>query len=108
VGDKQHAALLPTRGILLAISMGGLRAQQSAKSSCPVWETAKIVDSHTAKTYVTTSVNESIRDTQLMLVSNEFAYVINDARGGVPTGGVVRRLAAGIAARHRGCRFYRK
>jgi len=43
-----------------------------------------------------------------MLVSNEFPYVINDARGGVPTGGVVRRLAAGIAARHRGWRFHRK
>jgi hypothetical protein len=97
------------------------------------WKTGKVLDSATAKTYVpagaTTTTNAStsgsgwnatttatsqtriqqmeIRDTQLLIVSDEFAYVVEDTRkkggGGGPI--VPGAIAGALANRHHGCRF---
>ena len=84
------------------------------------WKTGKVLDSATAKTYVpagattnttatgssqTTIQSMSVRNTQLLIVSDEFAYLVNDTRtqGGFSTfhGAVI----SAISNRHHGCRF---
>jgi hypothetical protein len=95
--------------LLFPILVIGLRAQ-------PVWKTARIVDSKTAQTYVDGAVGRhvpltgTIRENEVAIVSDEFAYIINDTRKpytGSPRPGaaLATGIAHGISARHHGCRF---
>ncbi len=47
----------------------------------------------------------AIRDTQLLIVNEEFAYVVSDTR--TQTGGPIARAAIvnAVSNRHHGCRF---
>lgn len=99
-------------------------------SSAPknaAWKTGKILDSATAKTYVqsgatttttvtaagnsadatsrTTIQNMAIRDTQLMIVSDEFAYVVEDTRTQGGFTNVHSAVIHAVSGRHHGCRF---
>jgi hypothetical protein len=75
------------------------------------WLTAKVLDSVMAKTYVPSGHREgltkiptmAIRDSQLMLVGWEFAYVVEDTRAGASSLGGLARQA--LMNRHHGCRF---
>ena len=103
--------------------IGGLRAQESTQPSPAtdkhghVWKTAKVLDASAAKSYVEAgdrtgaTATLTIRDTQLLLVSDEFAYVVNDTRtsnklplhqGAIGDAGAI---AHAIGGRHHGCRF---
>jgi hypothetical protein len=104
-------------------------AQKSKKE--PEWKTGKVLDSRVAKSSVATgatttttgtanadttgqtTINSTssthfdfttIRDNQLVIVGDEFAYVIEDTRvtGG---GGLVGLAERSIANRKHGCRF---
>jgi hypothetical protein len=97
---------------MLLILVSGLRAQQDAHGH--TWKTAKVLDASTAKTYseatdrTGASTTVSLRDTELLLMSDEFAYVVDDSRqsGRIPLHqgaiGDIRTLATG---HHHGCRF---
>src|SRR5215471_13563550 len=80
-------------------------------------KTAKVLDASAAKSYVEAggrtggTATVTIRDTQLLLVSDEFAYVVNDTRtsnklplhqGAIGDAGAI---AHAIGGRHHGCRF---
>jgi hypothetical protein len=74
------------------------------------WKTGKVLDSATAKTYVPAGDQSTvpaaifqsmtIRDTQLVIVSDEFAYVIEDTRtqGGFST--VHGAIIHAVSGRH--------
>jgi hypothetical protein len=72
------------------------------------WETGKVLDSEAVKTRVgiepTAEAIPTIRDTQLMILGNDFAYVIEDSRvtGKTSLIGITERA---ISNRHHGCRF---
>jgi hypothetical protein len=116
--------------LVLAVSLPLL----AAKKPEPQWKTGKVLDSHLAKSSVpvgsTTSTSgiatvtgsensatvsgqstgstrvdfASIRDDQLLVLSDEFAYVVEDTRvsGGH---GLVAITSHAIANRKHGCRF---
>ena len=79
------------------------------------WKTGKVLDSATAKTYVSAGDQSTvpaaifqsmtIRDTQLVIAGDEFAYVIEDTRtqGGFST--VHGAIIHAVVSRHHGCRF---
>jgi hypothetical protein len=91
------------------------------------WKTGRVLDSATAKTYVasgattnstattqgnttdgtshTTIQTMAIRDTQLLVVSDEFAYIINDTRTQGGFSSVSGAIGHAISGRHHGCRF---
>ena len=83
----------------------------------PDWKTGKVLDAAAAKSYVEAgdrtgaTATLTIRDTQLLLVSDEFAYVVNDTRTSnrLPLHqGVIGDSAAivhAVSGRHHGCRF---
>jgi hypothetical protein len=103
--------------------LGFAAASADAKKEID-WMTARVLDSHTAKTYVessastnttaassTTSVSQTkintmaIQETQLLIAGSEYAYLISDPVTkpvGLPTHGIVTRA---IANRGHGCRF---
>ena len=78
------------------------------KKTPPVWKSAKVLDTQAVKTRFgaadTGAAIPTIRDTQLMLLSDEFAYVVEDTRvsGKTSLVGVTERA---ISNRHHGCRF---
>jgi hypothetical protein len=91
------------------------------------WKTGKVLDSATAKTYVqtgattnttvtpsgnsadatsrTTIQNMAIRDTQLAIVSDDFAYVVEDTRTQSGFSTVHGAIIHAVSGRHHGCRF---
>ena len=93
----------------------------------PDWKTGKVLNSATAKTYVpagattnttvtatgntadatsrTTIQTMAIRDTQLVIVSDEFAYVIEDTRTQGGFTNVHSAVINAVSGRHHGCRF---
>lgn len=91
--------------IILAISACSALC---AKKAPPNWKTAKVLDSQTVKTRagidVTTESLPTIRDNDLMLLSDDFAYVIEDTRvsGRTSLVGLTERA---ISNRHHGCHF---
>jgi len=79
-----------------------------AKKQPPDWKTGNVLDSQAVKTRgviaATSGLTPTIRDTQLMIVGTDFAYVIEDSRasGATSLGGLVVRQ---ISNKHHGCRF---
>lgn len=79
-----------------------------AKKAPPNWKAAKVLDSQTVKTRagidVTTEALPTIRDNDLMLLSDEFAFVIEDTRvsGRTSLVGLTERA---VSNRHHGCHF---
>lgn len=88
------------------------------------WKMAKVLDAGMAKTYVTSGASTStttdasgnshsqtdvqtlaIRDNQLLLLSDEFAYVVADTRLSGGGGGLIGLGARAVSNRHHGCRF---
>jgi hypothetical protein len=90
------------------------------------WKSGKVLDSATAKTYVqngtttstatasgnsatastqTTIQTMTIRDTQLLIVSDEFAYLVEDTRTQSGFSTVHGAIIQAVAGRHHGCRF---
>jgi hypothetical protein len=91
------------------------------------WKTGKVLDSATAKTYVQTGATTNttarvtgnsadatsrstiqsmtIRDTQLLIVSDEFAYVVEDTRSQSGFSTVHGAIINAVSGRHHGCRF---
>lgn len=82
---------------LLLVLVAGL-----ASAAQHDWKTAKVLDAKTAKTYVDAD-GVAIRDYQLAILSEEFAYIISDTQTPRPPDGI--HLGHIIAARHHGCRF---
>ncbi len=78
------------------------------KKPPPVWKTAKVLDSQAVKeragTVDAAAITSAIRDADLILVSDDFIYVIEDRRVGGNTSlfGVTARA---VSNRHHGCRF---
>jgi hypothetical protein len=92
----------------------------------PDWKVGKVLDSATAKTYVpagtttttatagpagstatsqTTIQSMAIRDTQLLIVSSDFAYIVNDTRTQSGFSTVHGAVIHAVSGRHHGCRF---
>jgi hypothetical protein len=91
------------------------------------WQTGRVLDAATIKSSIETgSVTTSnsttrgnstdtysqtviqsmaIRDTQLMILSDEYAYVVNDTRAQGGSGGIPGAIVQAVANRHHGCRF---
>jgi hypothetical protein len=91
------------------------------------WKIGKVLDSGTAKTYVATGSTTSstatpngrdvdvssttvihsmtVKDTQLLIVGDEFAYVVTDTRASGGGGGLVGITSRAVTNRHHGCRF---
>jgi hypothetical protein len=98
-------AMRRLRIITLALAVASVLAV--AKKSAPDWKTAKVLDSQAVKTRTGTAdiaaMIPTIRDNQLMLLSDEFAYVIEDSRvsGRTSLAGLTERA---ISNRHHGCR----
>lgn len=108
------------QAILLMLSFA---ASADAKKEID-WATGKVLDSHAAKTYVdsgastnttttssTTTTSQTrinamaIQETQLLIVGDEYAYLISDSVAkpvGFPTHGIVTRT---IMNHGHGCRF---
>ena len=72
------------------------------------WKTGKVLDSQAAKTRAgvgaTAEATPTIRDTQLMILGDDFAYVIEDSRASGATS-LLGLTARTISNRHHGCRF---
>jgi hypothetical protein len=91
--------------ILALVASSALSAKKVAAKS---WRTGKVLDSQAAKTRAgiaaTAEATPTIRDTQLMILGDEFAYVIEDSRvsGRTSLIGLTERA---VSNRHHGCRF---
>jgi hypothetical protein len=81
----------------------------------PNWKTAKVLDSATAKTLAdsqttgtgvaASSMNfPTVNEKQLMLLGNEFSYLIEDTRMSGPTS-AIGVAARAISNKHHGCHF---
>jgi hypothetical protein len=72
------------------------------------WKTGKVLDSQAVKTRVgiadTGAAIPTIRDTDLMVLGDEFAYVIEDTRVSGKTS-LIGLTERAISNRHHGCRF---
>jgi hypothetical protein len=72
------------------------------------WKTGKVLDSQAIKTRSgiapTAESIPTIRDTDLMILGDEFAYVIEDSRVSGKTS-LVGLTERAISNRHHGCRF---
>ncbi len=73
------------------------------------WKIGRVVDSFTAKNYFVNGglVEMTIRDTELAIVGNGFAYILRDFRvqgGGTPPP-IPHVIIQTISNRHHGCRF---
>jgi hypothetical protein len=83
-------------------------AAPAPKKPPPTWLVGKVMDSQAAKTRAgiaaTTEAIPTINDTQLMILGDEFAYVIEDTRvsGSTSLLGLAGRA---VSNRHHGCRF---
>ena len=79
-----------------------------AKKQPPDWKTGKVMDSQAAKTRagVAATVEEipTISDTQLMILGDEFAYIIEDTRVSGATS-LIGLAGRAVSNRHHGCRF---
>jgi len=109
------------RAILLVLSVAGVPMEAKKGTN---WMTGKLLDAHTAKTYVDTSASTDttatssttsasrtkintivIQDTQLLIAGNEYAYLVSDPVAkpvGLATHGIVTRA---IMNHGHGCRF---
>jgi hypothetical protein len=89
--------------LVLALATSALCAKKDRD-----WKTGKVLDSQLAKTRAgiaaTAETTPTIRDTQLMIVGKEFAYVIEDSRVSGSTS-LIGLTARTISNRHHGCRF---
>ena len=81
----------------------------------PNWKTAKVLDSATAKTLAESQTTgtgvaassmsfPTVNDKQLMLLGDEFSYLIEDTRMGGPTS-AIGLAARAISNKHHGCHF---
>jgi hypothetical protein len=81
----------------------------TAKNQIHDWKTGKVLDSETAKTYLAADANTdrvlAVRDTQLAIVTDEFAYVIEDTREKSGFTNVHSAVIHAVSGRHHGCRF---
>lgn len=93
-----------------------------AAKKVPEWKTGKVLDSEKAKsTVVTGSTSETsgdasssttdtkvrtidIRTTQVVIVGEEFAYIVNDTRNG-GSGNIYTAIGHAVANRKHGCRY---
>lgn len=78
----------------------------------PEWKTGKIADANSANSYVQTSTDKpiTIRESQVLIVGSEYAYVINDATAKQslnPIGSHIGLVAINRATANRGkgCRY---
>jgi hypothetical protein len=92
--------------ILLLLSVTAITAICAKKEKD--WKTGKVLDSQAVKTRAgiaaTAEAIPTIRDTDLMILGDDFAYVIEDTRvsGRTSLVGLTERA---ISNRHHGCRF---
>jgi hypothetical protein len=111
--------------VALVLAATALIAKDSAKNHD--WKTGKVLNSKTAKTYVpvgattnttvtaagntaaatsrTTIQTMAIRDTQLLIVSDECAYLTEDTRAQSGFTNVHSAVISAVSGRHHGCRF---
>ena len=96
------------RRILLLVVVISSTATYAKKEKDKDWKTGKVLDSQAVKTRTGTGDSAqsipTIRDTDLMILGHDFAFVIEDTRvtGKTSLVGLTERA---ISNRHHGCRF---
>jgi hypothetical protein len=96
------------RRILLLVFVISTTVIYAKKDKDKDWKTGKVLDSQAVKTRAGVAATAegipTIRDTDLMILGEEFAYVIEDTRvtGKTSLVGLTERA---ISNRHHGCRF---
>ena len=95
--------------ILMIVAVAACSVLWAKKDKPPVnWQMARVLDSTAIKTRIAAKEVPdnipTIRDTDLMLLSDEFAYVIEDTRvsGRTSLVGLTERA---VSSRHHGCHF---
>jgi hypothetical protein len=94
-----------------------------AEKKPPEWKIGKVLDSEKAKntaivgssSQTTGDTNSSstetktrtveVRTTQVLIVGDEYAYVVNDTRNGGGNGGLYSAIGHAVANRKHGCRY---
>jgi hypothetical protein len=109
-GSPNHegAKLISMRRSSLIIALVA-SALYAGTPPSPTWKIAKVLDSQATKTRAgiinpTAESIPTITDAQLMILGDEFAYVMQDSRVSGATS-LIGQAERAISNRHHGCRF---